>query len=138
MVSKWGMSKKIGYIYFEDSDQGQQLTKPFSEETAKNIDSEVKRIVDEAYKQCKDLLTEKKHEVGLVAEELLKKEMLGREDMIRLLGPRPFEDPADFHKYFSGEYGRAPGTMRPDGQDGVKGPLVPPTPATFKDVGEGR
>jgi AFG3 family protein len=32
MVSKWGMSKKIGYIYFEDSDQGQQLTKPFSED----------------------------------------------------------------------------------------------------------
>ncbi|OAK93836.1 ATP-dependent metallopeptidase Hfl [Phaeosphaeriaceae sp. SRC1lsM3a] len=134
MVSKWGMSKKIGYIYFEDSDQGQQLTKPFSEDTAKNIDMEVKRIVDEAYKQCKDLLTEKKHEVGLVAEELLKKEMLGREDMIRLLGPRPFEDPADFHKYFSGEHGKAPGLIEPKGNDGVKGPLVPPSPATFKDL----
>ncbi|KAH8719231.1 peptidase family M41-domain-containing protein [Phaeosphaeriaceae sp. PMI808] len=134
MVSKWGMSKKIGYIYFEDSDQGQQLTKPFSEDTAKNIDMEVKRIVDEAYKQCKDLLTEKKHEVGLVAEELLKKEMLGREDMIRLLGPRPFEDPADFHKYFSGEYGKVPGLIEPQGDDGVKGPLVPPAPATFKDL----
>ncbi|KAH7070786.1 peptidase family M41-domain-containing protein [Paraphoma chrysanthemicola] len=134
MVSKWGMSKKIGYIYFEDSEQGQQLTKPFSEDTAKNIDMEVKRIVDEAYKQCKDLLTEKKHEVGLVAEELLKKEMIGREDMIRLLGPRPFEDPADFHKYFSGEHGKVPGLIEPKGEDGVKGPLVPPAPATFKDL----
>ncbi|KAF1834798.1 cell division protease ftsH [Decorospora gaudefroyi] len=133
MVSKWGMSKKIGYIYFEDG-EGQQLTKPFSEDTAKNIDMEVKRIVDEAYKQCKDLLTEKKHEVGLVAEELLKKEMLGREDMIRLLGPRPFEDSQDFHKYFSGEYGKAPGYIEPKGNDGVKGPLVPPSPATFKDL----
>jgi AFG3 family protein len=132
MVSKWGMSKKIGYIYFEDG-EGQQLTKPFSEDTAKNIDMEVKRIVDEAYKQCKDLLTEKKHEVGLVAEELLTKEMLGREDMIRLLGPRPFEDSQDFHKYFSGEYGKAPGYVEPAG-DGVKGPLVPPSPATFKDL----
>jgi len=131
MVSKWGMSKKIGYIYFEDG-EGQQLTKPFSEDTAKNIDSEVKRIVDEAYKQCRDLLTEKQHEVGLVAEELLKKEMLGREDMIRLLGPRPFEDSAEFHKYFSGEYGRAPGLMEPKGDDGVKGPLVPPAPISFK------
>ncbi|KAF2794210.1 cell division protease ftsH [Melanomma pulvis-pyrius CBS 109.77] len=126
MVTKWGMTKKIGYIYFEDDGGNQQFQKPFSEETAKNIDSEVKRIVDEAYKQCKDLLTEKKHEVGLVAEELLKKEMLGREDMIRLLGPRPFEDPQDFHKYFSGEYGRAPGLMEPPGDKGVKGPLVPP------------
>ncbi|KAF1937813.1 ATP-dependent metallopeptidase Hfl [Clathrospora elynae] len=136
MVSKWGMSKKIGYIYFEDG-EGQQLTKPFSEDTAKNIDMEVKRIVDEAYTQCKDLLTEKKHEVGLVAEELLKKEMLGREDMIRLLGPRPFEDSADFHKYFSGEYGKAPGYVEPKG-DGVKGPLIPPSPATFKQLEEKR
>ncbi|EMD90275.1 hypothetical protein COCC4DRAFT_47614 [Bipolaris maydis ATCC 48331] len=137
MVSKWGMSKKIGYIYFEDG-EGQQLTKPFSEDTAKNIDMEVKRIVDEAYKQCKDLLTEKKHEVGLVAEELLRKEMLGREDMIRLLGPRPFEDNQDFHKYFSGEYGKAPGYVEPKGDDGVKGPLVPPSPATFKDLDSSR
>jgi AFG3 family protein len=133
MVSKWGMSKKIGYIYFEDS-EGQQLTKPFSEDTARNIDMEVKRIVDEAYKQCKDLLVEKKHEVGLVAEELLRKEMIGREDMIRLLGPRPFEDAADFQKYFSGEHGKVPGLIEPTGDKGVKGPLVPPSPATFNDL----
>ncbi|KAF2199522.1 cell division protease ftsH [Delitschia confertaspora ATCC 74209] len=137
MVTKWGMTKKIGYIYFEDNDQ-QQLHKPFSEETAKNIDAEVKRIVDEAYKQCKDLLTEKKHEVGLVAEELLRKEMIGREDMIRLLGPRPFEDPADFHKYFGGEHGRVPGLIEPNGDKGVKGPVVPPAPATFKGIEEER
>ncbi|PVI04043.1 cell division protease ftsH [Periconia macrospinosa] len=133
MVTKWGMTKKIGYIYYED-DQQNQVQKPFSEETAKNIDIEVKRIVDEAYKQCKDLLTEKKHEVGLVAEELLKKEMIGREDMIRLLGPRPFEDPADFQKYFSGEHGKVPGLIEPKGETGVKGPVVPPAPATFQSV----
>ncbi|KAH6633785.1 peptidase family M41-domain-containing protein [Boeremia exigua] len=137
MVTKWGMTKKIGYIYFDDDNQGSQFQKPFSEETAKNIDAEVKRIVDEAYKQCRDLLTEKKHEVGLVAEELLKKEMLGREDMIRLLGERPFEDPQDFHKYFSGEYGRAPGQMSPEGETGAKGPLVPP-PSVALIEGEGR
>jgi AFG3 family protein len=56
--------------------------------------------VDEAYKQCKDLLTEKKEQVRLVAEELLKKEMLVRDDLVRLLGKRPFEDAGDFHKYF--------------------------------------
>lgn len=91
MVTKWGMSNKIGYLYFEDDSQ-QQLHKPFSEETAKNIDSEVRRIVDEAYKQCRDLLSEKKKEIGLIAEELLSKEVLSRDDMIRLLGSRPFED----------------------------------------------
>jgi AFG3 family protein len=131
MVTKYGMTEKIGYIYY-DADQQNQVQKPFSEETAKNIDIEVKRIVDEAYKQCKDLLTEKKHELGLVAEELLKKEMIGREDMIRLLGPRPFEDPADFQKYFSGKYGRVPGLIEPQGDTGVKGPVVPPAPAAFQ------
>lgn len=124
MVTKWGMTKKLGYIYFDDNEQN--LKKPFSEETAKNIDEEVKRIVDEAYNKCKALLTEKKHEVGLVAEELLRKEMLGREDMIRLLGPRPFEDPQDFHKYFGGEHGKVPGLVEPQGSTGVKGPVVPP------------
>lgn len=99
MVTKWGMSNKIGYLYFED-DQQQQLHKPFSEETARNIDSEVRRIVDEAYKQCKDLLIEKKAEIGVVAEELLSKEVLSRDDMVRLLGKRPFESSGDFEKYF--------------------------------------
>ena len=105
MVTKWGMSSKIGYLYFEEDQQ--QLHKPFSEETARNIDSEVRRIVDEAYKQCKDLLTEKKQQIGLVAEELLSKEVLGREDLIRILGPRPFEDNKDFEKYFNGPGGKS-------------------------------
>lgn len=100
MVTKWGMSSKIGYLYFEEDQQ--QLHKPFSEETARNIDSEVRRIVDEAYKQCRELLVEKKREIGLVAEELLSKEMLGREDLIRILGKRPFEDNKEFSKYFDG------------------------------------
>lgn len=86
MVTKWGMSKAVGYLHFEENEN--QFQKQFSEATAQKIDSEVKRIVDEAYERCKELLTEKKHEVGLVAEELLSKEVLGRDDMIRLLGPR--------------------------------------------------
>ncbi|KAL6713419.1 AAA ATPase afg3 [Lecanora helva] len=106
MVTKWGMSSKIGYLYYEDDNQ-QQLHKPFSEDTARNIDSEVRRIVDEAYHQCKDLLTEKKKEVGLVAEELLSKEMLTRDDLVRILGPRPFEDNKEFSKYFGGDGGKS-------------------------------
>ena len=72
MVTKFGMSQKIGFLSFDDNNQ-QQFHKAYSEETAKEIDVEIKRIVDEAYKQCKDLLTEKKNEVGIVAEELLRK-----------------------------------------------------------------
>ena len=111
MVTKWGMSTKIGYLHFED-DQQQNLHKPFSEDTAKNIDLEVRRIVDEAYKQCRDLLTEKKKEIGQVAEELLSKEMLTRDDLERILGQRPFEDKGEFSKYF-GSRGDREGAPEP-------------------------
>ncbi|KAJ5703429.1 Mitochondrial respiratory chain complexes assembly protein YTA12 [Penicillium malachiteum] len=105
MVTKFGMSKKLGYIYYEEDPQ-QQIHKPFSEDTARSIDIEVRRIIDEAYKQCRDLLTEKKAEVGIVAEELLSKEVLGRDDMIRLLGPRPYPESGEFAKYFDGKGGQ--------------------------------
>ncbi|KAF2151000.1 ATP-dependent metallopeptidase Hfl [Myriangium duriaei CBS 260.36] len=137
MVTKWGMSPKIGYRYYEDDNQ-QQLHKPFSEETARDIDLEVRRIVDEAYKQCKDLLTEKKKEIGIVAEELLKKEMLTRDDMIRLLGKRPFPDKEEFAKYLEGRGDREGGKGDRDGRESTLPPETPgepsPQPTIFKDL----
>ena len=139
MVTKWGMSPKLRYIYYEDDGQN-QLHKPFSEETARDIDTEVQRIVDEAYKQCKELLTEKKHEIGIVAEELLTKEVLSRDDLIRLLGPRPFEDKSDFSKYFGSRGDReGPGSGIPGESERGDGPLLPPgsttpAPTVFKDL----
>jgi AFG3 family protein len=100
MVTQWGMSNKIGHLYFEDGEQ--RLHKPFSEETARDIDHEVRRIVGQAYTQCRELLVAKKKELGLVAEELLRLEVLGREDLIRILGKRPFEENKEFAKYFDG------------------------------------
>lgn len=117
MVTQWGMSSKIGYLHYQD-DQQQQLHKPFSEETGKTIDAEVRRIVDEAYNQCRDLLQEKSKEVEMVAEELLKKEVLSRDDMVRLLGQRPWEDHGDFSKYFGGRGDR-------EGPIGVPSPDEP-------------
>ena len=103
MVTKWGMSRKMGYVYFDDSSQETSFQKPFSEHTAQEIDSEVRRVVDDALKQCRELLHEKKKEVGLIAEELLSKEVLGRDDMIRLLGNRPWGESKEFQKYFGEE-----------------------------------
>ena len=130
MVTKWGMSQKVGYMYWPDASESAdaQFQKPFSEETARNIDGEVRRIVDEAYKQCRDLLEEKHKEVGIVAEELLRKEMLTRDDMVRLLGPRPFDDQGEFHKYFGGP-GQAPlggGTTAEPSPGGI-GDSLPPS-----------
>jgi AFG3 family protein len=127
MVTKWGMSKKLGPLHFEDNEQ--QLHKPFAEATAQMIDSEVRRIVDEAYKQCKDLLTEKKAEIGIVAEELLAKEVLGREDMVRLLGKRPFDDNKEFAKYFSGGTLGQKSAPPPPPNESTDAPPEAPAPA---------
>jgi AFG3 family protein len=133
MVTKFGMSKKLGYIHYED-DSGQQFQKPFSEDTARTIDAEVRRIVEEAYKQCYELLSSRKEEVGIVAEELLSKEVLGRDDLIRLLGPREWPENAEFAKYFDGKGGEiiAPPEPKVDveeitGKDGRNETPLPPS-----------
>ena len=123
MVTEWGMSQKIGYLNYKDDEQ--RLHKPFSEETARNIDSEVRRIVDDAYKQCKELLTEKRKQVQMVAEELLRKEMLVRDDLVRLLGKRPFEEKDEFSKYFDNREGGKSAPPPPPVEDEGKGPEVP-------------
>lgn len=128
MVTEWGMSDKIGPLHF--SNQENQFQKPFAESTAQTIDGEVRRIVDQAYKQCKDLLIAKKKEVGLIAEELLRKEMLDRDDMVRLLGKRPYPDPDDFTKYFNND---APKNAPPPPPPEPKGPMPGTGPvAAFK------
>lgn len=104
MVTRYGMSKELGTVQYVVDEQA--LNKPFSEETARLIDVEVKKIVDNAHEACRKLLTEKKVEVGLVAEELLKKEVIGREDMIRLLGRRKWGDNKEFEKFFDARDGQ--------------------------------
>ncbi|KAG8414639.1 AAA ATPase afg3 [Metarhizium acridum] len=128
MVTQWGMSDKVGPVFFENDPN--RMQKPFAEATAQQIDQEVHRIVDEAYKRCKDLLLEKKREVGLIAEELLKKEVLVRDDMVRILGKRPFEDNnEEFEKYFGGgkEESAPPAPFPMDETDTPK--EEPPAPA---------
>lgn len=107
MVLRLGMSDKIGSLYYDNSDDnsgGFKVHNNYSEETAEHIDAEVKRLIDEAYEACHKLLTEKIDLVKKVAEEVYAKEVLTREDMIRLVGPRPFPERNDaFDKYIKGK-----------------------------------
>ncbi|EGW31255.1 uncharacterized protein SPAPADRAFT_56140 [Spathaspora passalidarum NRRL Y-27907] len=102
MILKLGMSERLGKINY-DEDSERTIHHLYSEETAQIIDEEVKRLIDEAYQKCHDLLSSKLDLVDKVAKELYKKEVLTREDMIRLCGPRPFPDRNDaFDKYIKG------------------------------------
>ncbi|CAI4060055.1 AAA family ATPase AFG3 SKDI_05G0870 [Saccharomyces kudriavzevii IFO 1802] len=100
MVTSLGMSPKIGYLSFDQNDGNFKVNKPFSNKTARTIDLEVKSIVDDAHRDCTELLAKNLDKVDLVAKELLRKEAITREDMIRLLGPRPFKERNEaFEKY---------------------------------------
>ncbi len=92
MVTAYGMNNKVGNVSFYDPSQENTFTKPYSEETGKIIDEEVRNIIDEAYKRTLQLLTEKKQEVEILAKELLDKEVLHKSDVEELIGRRPFEE----------------------------------------------
>ena len=92
MVTVYGMNDKIGNISYYDPAQENYFTKPYSEETGKIIDQEVRKLIDEAYIKTKNLLTEKRGDVELLAKELLVKEVLFKSDVESLIGKRPFEE----------------------------------------------
>ena len=91
MVSVYGMNEKVGKISFYDPNQDNTFTKPYSDETAKLIDEEVRKLIDGAYVRTIALLTEKKNEVEKLAKALLEKEVLFQSDVEALIGKRPFE-----------------------------------------------
>lgn len=92
MVTVYGMNDKVGNISYYDPAADNTFTKPYSEETGKMIDEEVRRLIAGAYEATKNLLTEKKREVEILAKELLEKEVLFQSDVEKLIGKRPFED----------------------------------------------
>lgn len=92
MITVYGMNDKVGNISYYDPSQENMFTKPFSEETGKMIDEEVRKLVDTAYIRTKQLLTDKKGDVEKLAKELLKKEVLFKSDVEALIGKRPYEE----------------------------------------------
>jgi len=92
MITVYGMNEKVGNISYYDPNQENTFTKPFSEETGKMIDEEVRKLIDKAYIRTKELLTEKKGDVEKLAKELLKKEVLFKSDVETLIGKRPYEE----------------------------------------------
>ena len=92
MITVYGMNDKVGNISYYDPSQENMFTKPFSEETGKMIDEEVRKLVDTAYIRTKKLLTDKKGDVEKLAKELLKKEVLFKSDVEALIGKRPYEE----------------------------------------------
>src|SRR5665213_1147356 len=92
MVTVYGMNDKVGNISFYDPQQDNTFTKPYSEETGKMIDQEVRKLIAVSYTHLRALLIERKNEVEIVAKALLKREVLFQSDVEELIGKRPYED----------------------------------------------
>ncbi len=102
MVTVYGMNDKIGNISFYDSKASDMtFNKPYSEETAREIDTEVRNIVDQAYKRTLALLKERRNELEIIAQELLTKEVLFQNDLERLIGKRPFQEETSYKAYMN-------------------------------------
>jgi AFG3 family protein len=105
MVSIYGMNDKIGNVSFYDSKgQGEySFTKPYSEETARLIDEEVKKLIGEAYHRTKKMLIEKRTELENLAKALLDKEILYQHDLEAIIGKRPFAKQTSYDEFVNGK-----------------------------------
>ena len=95
MVLEWGMSDRVGFIHYAGSDQREMVLpeKDYSDDTAKVIDEEIRRIVDGAYDDCTRMIEAHWEEIVAVAEALLKYETLSSDDVDRLMKGERLEKP---------------------------------------------
>jgi len=91
MIAYYGMNEKVGNVSFYGLQQD-QFNKPYSDETASLIDDEVRKLIDLQYDRAQALLTERRKELNILANQLLVKEVLLKSDLEKLIGPRPFPE----------------------------------------------
>ncbi|MFM7700643.1 MAG: peptidase M41, partial [Bacteroidota bacterium] len=91
MVTLYGMNKAVGPVSFNDPQGKYQFRKPYSEQTSLLIDQEVRKIIETAYNKTLDLIRSKREVLEAIAQELLSKEVIFKQDLERLAGPRPFD-----------------------------------------------
>ncbi|CAD6888544.1 unnamed protein product [Tilletia controversa] len=118
MISAFGMDKEIGPLSYHSDEQGFQ--KPFSEATGEKIDKAVRALATDAYENVKQLLTEHREDVEKIANVLLEKEVITREEIRNLLGPRPFASSNEADLFLDKH------TLRRTGDGGVSAPPPPP------------
>ncbi|RKN78370.1 ATP-dependent zinc metalloprotease FtsH [Ulvibacterium marinum] len=97
MVTIYGLNEEIGNLtYYDSSGQSEYgFTKPYSEETAQRIDTEISKIIEEQYQRAVEVLEANKDKLITLAERLLEKEVIFKEDLEKIFGQRPFEKEFD-------------------------------------------
>ena len=97
MVTIYGLNEEIGNLTYYDS-SGQDsygFSKPYSEQTAQKIDAEISKIIEKQYQRAIEVLTLHKDKLTTLAERLLEKEVIFKEDLEKIFGKRPFDQQFD-------------------------------------------
>ena len=92
MVTVYGLNEEVGNITYYDSSGNDAFVKPYSEETGKKIDKEISKMIEIQYQRAIDLLNNHKEKLRTLAELLLEKEVIFKDDLEKLFGKRPFEE----------------------------------------------
>jgi cell division protease FtsH len=92
MVGIYGLNERIGNLSYYDSSGENQFTKPYSDVTARTMDEEVSKLVETAYQRALHILTENREKLEELAQLLLDKEVIFKEDLERILGVRAYID----------------------------------------------
>ena len=95
MVTTYGLNDAIGNLtYYDSSGQNEyNFSKPYSEKTAELIDKEISKIIEEQYQRAITILEENKDKLNELAEVLLDKEVIFKDNLEKIFGKRPFEKP---------------------------------------------
>ena len=92
MVTVYGLNEKVGNITYYDSSGNDAFVKPYSENTAKTIDEEISKMIELQYQRAIEILDKNKEKLTVLAELLLEKEVIFKDDLTKIFGKRPFDD----------------------------------------------
>ncbi|MGB1043248.1 MAG: ATP-dependent zinc metalloprotease FtsH [Tenacibaculum sp.] len=91
MVTVYGLNEKVGNITYYDSSGNDSFVKPYSDDTAKTIDEEISKIIEAQYQRAIDILAVHKDKLSQLADLLLEKEVIFKDDLVKVFGERPFD-----------------------------------------------
>lgn len=98
-IQIYGMNARLGQLAFPKDPNAMFDERPYSDATAKAMDEEAKKIIDEAYQRSVDLLQKHKDQVEKVALSLLNKETITHDDILEIVGPRPFKGDKQYEEF---------------------------------------
>jgi cell division protease FtsH len=92
MVTVYGLNEELGNITYYDSSGNDSFVKPYSEETGRKIDAEISKMIEIQYQRALKILDENREKLSTLAELLLEKEVIFKDDLLKIFGERPFEE----------------------------------------------